>query len=63
MSVIGWIIRCDLCNAKILVTADAKDSKFCPDCLDCYIQEAIEDAIKRDQSDDDGDYPIGEVRG
>jgi phage FluMu protein Com len=49
MSVIGYIIRCDLCNAKLLVTADAKDSKFCPDCLDQYIQEAIADAIEDDQ--------------
>jgi len=49
LSVIGYILVCDMCNAKMLVTADAKHGKFCPDCLDQYIQEAIEDAIENEQ--------------
>jgi len=49
VSVIGYIIRCDMCNAKMLVTVDAKDGKFCPDCLDQYIHEAMADAIEDEQ--------------
>ena len=49
MSVIGYIIVCDLCNAKMIVTVDMKHGKFCPDCLDQYIQEAIADAIAEEQ--------------
>ena len=49
MSVIGYILVCDLCNAKMLVTGDAKHEKFCPDCLDQYIQEAIADAMAEEQ--------------
>jgi hypothetical protein len=56
MSVIGYVIVCDLCNAKMLVTADFKHGKFCPDCLDDYISEAIEDAI-RDEETIDVDGP------
>ena len=71
MSVIGYIIQCDLCNAKMLVTADSKKSKFCPDCLFTFIQEAIEDGIDSEEPstprpepvDYDLEYPIGEVRG
>ena len=48
MSVIGYIIRCDMCNAKMLVTADYKDAKFCPDCLDHFIADAINDAADDD---------------
>lgn len=53
MSVIGYVIVCDLCNAKMLVTADFKHGKFCPDCLDDYISEAIEDAIRDEETSDD----------
>ena len=49
MSVIGYIVVCDMCNARMLVTSDYKAAKFCPDCLDQYILEAIEDAIEDDQ--------------
>jgi hypothetical protein len=49
MSVIGYIVQCDMCNARMLVTADHKHAKFCPDCLDQYIQEAIADAIAEEQ--------------
>lgn len=42
MSVIGYIRQCDLCNAKMLVTAEAKHMKFCPDCLEDFIDEAIQ---------------------
>lgn len=52
MSVIGYIRQCDLCNAKMLVTAEAKEMKFCPECLDEFIQDAIDDAIE-DQADGD----------
>ena len=64
MSVIGYIVICDLCNAKMLVTADAKHGKFCPDCLDQYIAEAIEQAIEDSETDDPGDYiPPWQVHG
>lgn len=55
MSVIGYIRQCDLCNAKMLVTVDAKKMNFCPECLEEFIREAIEDAIE-DQADTDGDH-------
>jgi|GEM_PF-5366816 len=48
-SVIGYLIRCDLCNANMLVTADYKTAKFCPECFDAYIREAIEKAIEDEQ--------------
>lgn len=52
MSVIGYIRQCDLCNAKMLVTADAKNIKFCPECLEEFLHDAIHDAIE-DQPDGD----------
>ena len=58
MSVIGYILVCDMCNAKMLVTADAKDGKFCPDCLDEFIADAINDA-----ADDDDHIPPWQVHG
>ena len=45
MSVIGYILDCDMCNARMLVTADYKNGQFCPDCLDVFIQDSIADAI------------------
>jgi hypothetical protein len=58
MSVIGYVLTCDMCEVRMLVTTDARDSKLCPDCLDDYVQAAIDKA----QADDD-DYPITEVQG
>ena len=48
MSVIGYFLQCDMCNAKMLVTVEAKHSKFCPDCLDEFIRDAIDDATQND---------------
>jgi hypothetical protein len=48
MSVIGYFLQCDLCNVKMLVTVEAKHSKFCPDCLEEFIRDAIDDAIEND---------------
>ena len=45
VSVIGYILDCDMCNARMLVTADYKNGQFCPDCLDVFIQDSIADAI------------------
>ena len=60
MSVIGYVIVCDLRNAKMVVTADHKRAKFCPECLDQFIAEAIEEA----EADDPGDYiPPWQVHG
>ena len=65
MSVIGYIRQCDLCNAKMIVTVEAKDMKFCPECLDEFIQDAIGDAIEAQaEADVDGDHlPPGQVIG
>jgi len=49
MSVIGYLVQCDMCNAKMLVTADYKAAKFCPECLDEFIKDAIDDAIEDDK--------------
>lgn len=49
MSVIGYIVRCDMCNAKMLVTSDYKDAKFCPDCLDEFVKDYIDLAIEDDR--------------
>lgn len=50
MSVIGFFVTCGTCEARMLVTPDAKDMRNCPDCLREAILAAIED-----------DYPIGQV--
>lgn len=63
MSVIGYIRQCDLCNAKMIVTVEAKHMKFCPECLDEFLQDAIDDARQAD-ADVDGDHlPPGQVIG
>jgi len=54
VSVIGYLITCGRCESKMIVTAEAKHSKHCPDCLTHLILEAI---------DGDDDYPLGQVCG
>lgn len=49
MSVIGYILDCDMCNARMLVTSDYKHAKFCPECLDEFIRDAIDDTTEDDQ--------------
>lgn len=49
MSVIGYLVQCDMCNAKMLVTADYKAAKFCPECLDEFIKDACDAAIEDDE--------------
>ena len=49
MSVIGYILDCDMCNARMIVTSDYKHAKFCPDCLDEFVRDAIDQAIEDDQ--------------
>ncbi len=56
MSVIGYLITCGTCEAKMIVTVEARHMKHCPDCLEAMILEAI------DRADDD-DYPLGQVQG
>jgi hypothetical protein len=62
VSVIGYIIRCDMCNAKMLVTADYKAAKFCPPCLDQFIADTI-DEVAGDAADDDDHIPPWQVHG
>jgi hypothetical protein len=45
------LIQCDLCNARVLMTADCRHSKFCDDCLAQYISESIEGAIEAEADD------------
>lgn len=70
MSVIGYICQCDCCNAKMLVTAEARDMKFCPECLNDFIMDAIDDAVDADLKSSGGDdltsddfIPPGQVSG
>jgi rRNA maturation endonuclease Nob1 len=49
MSVIGYVVQCDACNARMLVTADYKNAKFCPECLDEFVKDAIEQAMEDEQ--------------
>jgi hypothetical protein len=60
MSVIGYIIQCDMCNARMLVTADYKHAKFCPECLEQFVLEAIDEA---ERQDDDDHIPPWQVHG
>lgn len=49
MSVIGYLVQCDMCNARMLVTADYKHAKFCPECLDEFVRDAFDAAIEADE--------------
>lgn len=60
MSVIGYIVTCGRCEARMLLTAEGKHTKHCPDCLKEMLLEAIEEVIT---DHGDQDYPIGEVQG
>ena len=51
MGTIGYLIQCDLCNARVLMTADCRHLKFCDDCLAQYISESIEDAVEAQVDD------------
>ena len=42
MSVIGYLITCGRCEARMVVTAEAKHAKHCPDCLTQMLLEAID---------------------
>lgn len=57
MSVIGYVICCGTCEAKMIVTVEARYTKHCPDCLTDMMLEAIR------RSEDDDDYPLGQVQG
>ena len=59
MSVIGYLRTCQRCDERMLVTAEARHTRMCPDCLTANISDAIE----RAHDDDGGDWPIGEVCG
>lgn len=48
MSVIGYLIACNRCEIKMIVTVEARDSKHCPQCLTDLILEAIE-ALKDEE--------------
>jgi hypothetical protein len=60
MSVIGYLITCQRCEARMLVTSEAKHTQHCPDCLHEMLLEAISEVVT---DNDDQDYPIGEVQG
>jgi hypothetical protein len=49
VSVIGYLVQCDMCNAKMLVTADYKHAKFCPECLDEFIKDAFDADVEDDK--------------
>lgn len=77
MSVIGYLIQCEVCSVRMIVTADAKYSKLCPECFSDRLLEAIEEDDEHSPytspllpwelellgRNDDDDYPIGQVRG
>jgi PHP family Zn ribbon phosphoesterase len=48
MSVIGYMISCQRCEARMLVTSEAKHTQHCPDCLTEAVLQAIESAEVED---------------
>lgn len=42
MSVIGYLITCGQCEIKMVVTAEARHSRMCPDCLREYVLDAVD---------------------
>lgn len=62
MSVIGYLRQCQRCDVRMLVTADAKDMRHCPDCLTAEVMEIIE-RRQAAVAGADEEYPLGEVRG
>ena len=60
MSVIGYVIQCERCSVRMVVTAEAKDSRNCPDCL----RTMLLDAISEYQATEDDDHiPPWQVHG
>lgn len=60
MSVIGWVLTCEDCGVRMVVTVEDRHIRCCPDCLLQRVQDAIDDLGNQD---DTADYPLGEVRG
>lgn len=55
MSVIGYLRVCQQCALTMLVTADARHAKLCPDCAHEQLMAAIDDL--------DDHLPPAQVRG
>lgn len=51
MSVIGYITQCQNCDVRMLVTAEARDMRHCPPCLNDLIIEAIDTAEAKEAAE------------
>lgn len=37
MTVIGYVVPCQTCGTRMVVTLDGRDEKYCPRCLAIYL--------------------------